>query len=151
MRRRIPEIDANDECQPLSFPVAGGHQQCPRQCPSFCQSSHPMKKLVCLDNPPLSDKFMLHESNDGHPAAEADCPDLQKCECEAGKRESCCLSGFGRLTPVTFTHSWSKRRSWHPAPGRLQREMFQIEDIEPVHIHINHEIGSPHGAHRKYV
>ena len=35
-----------------------------------------MKKLIWLDDPPLPDEFMLHESNDGHPAAKSDCPDL---------------------------------------------------------------------------
>src|ERR1017187_7026780 len=66
-------------------------------------------------------------------------------------RESCCLSGSGWLTPVTITHPWSERRSWHSAPGRLDREGFQVEDIEAVYIQIDHEIWRPHGAHRKYV
>jgi len=34
-----------------------------------------MKKLIWLDDPPLPE-FMFHESNDGHPAAKSDCPDL---------------------------------------------------------------------------
>ena len=65
-----------------------------------------MKKLFCLNNPPLSYEFMLHEGNDGHPAAKSDCPDLQKCECEGRKRKKRKLLLFGFwLTHACHRHS----------------------------------------------
>src|SRR5579863_10265134 len=64
-------------------------------------------------------------------------------------RDSFCLSSFGGLRPVTFTHARLERWSWHPTPGRFDRESSQIEDIEAVYIQIDHEVGRSHGVHGK--
>src|SRR5579864_2189178 len=66
-------------------------------------------------------------------------------------RESFCLSSFGWLRPVTFTHARLERWSWHPTPGRFDRESFQILDVELVHIQVDHEIRRTYGVHRKYI
>ena len=77
-----------------------------------------MKKLLCVYNPPILYEFMLHESNDGHPAAEADCPDLQEYDCETEKRKLS-LCGLGLAYNVHFQSPMVRMRELvlYPRPS----------------------------------